>query len=476
MQRNNRLLTLFLTVAVCVHVVKLHVRMLWLTKVMQRPAMARRALAVELLRGMDQTQVRRHRSASLPARRHFAHEVRQGRSSTDAHPHLHRPEPLRVPPGPDFRLPQQSAATTAMDEFTPGQLVQEHALTTSSLRDVAATVLEDYEAAPAAPEVTVETECEPHSDSSSTPPPSDDGPSNSHTTFTEGKQLAPSQATEPAVDCEDDTMAGAKEDSIDSPDRTLVDIADLVYGPTTPQYHRHWRNCSVDSTFTTIRRSAPRTLRAQRNNSGGLLEFRASAAKPGNPKHTRAHRRNVSLTLPIPKITTQSVGSPHTRFRAFTSYKPSKAVQAELELQYKHRHIFIGTASLHDFLETLETSSLTSTTQLAVMKAFTSLAYKEQRLYRWRSTDPEDWDLVTRVTPHISEYDSITMARVRVGSISLHQFVDSIPFDVNGETPTLAAVLAFKNASRMDAEQARCGASKASAFRSWLLTQDKPEE
>lgn len=479
MQRTNRLFTLFFAIAVCVHIVRLHVCMLWLTKIMQRPAIARRALAVELLGGLDQTQTRRHRSPSLPARCHFAHEIRRRQSSTDAHPHLHRPEPLQLSPGLDSRLPQQSAATTAMAGSSPGQLVQEHALNTCNLRDVAAAcpgILKDYEPTPAAPEFTVETDSGPRSGSSCTPPPSDNGASGSDTASTPGEELAPSQVGKPAIDYEDDAMAGAKEGNVDSPDRTLVDIADIVESPATPQYHRHRRNFSVDSTFTALRRSAPRTLRAQRNNNGGLLEFRASAAKPDNPTPTRAHRRNVSITLPIPKIVSQCGGSQHTQVQTSTSNKPGIAVQAELELQYKYRHIFIGTASLHDFLDILETSSLTSTTKLAVMKAFTILASKEQRLYRRSSMDPDDWDLVTRITPNDPDFDCITMARVRVGSISLQQFVDSIPFDISGETPTLATVLAFKNASRMDAEQARCGESKASAFRSWLLSQEKAEE
>jgi hypothetical protein len=182
------------------------------------------------------------------------------------------------------------------------------------------------------------------------------------------------------------------------------------------------------------------------------------------------------MTLTIPKIVSQVGGSQQIQVQAATPDKPSIAAQAELELQYKYRHIFIGTASLHDLLDTLDISTLTSTTKLAVMKAFVALASKEQRLYRRNSINPDDWDLVTRITSAVSDFDCITMARVRVGSITLQQFVDSIPFDSNDETSLLATVEGFKNASRMDAEQGRCGGSKAQVFRAWLLSQDRPEE
>ncbi|KAF3039411.1 hypothetical protein E8E12_008890 [Didymella heteroderae] len=176
------------------------------------------------------------------------------------------------------------------------------------------------------------------------------------------------------------------------------------------------------------------------------------------------------------KIDSPSGGSQQNHVHPAASNEPSIAVQTELELEYKNRHTFIGTASLHDFLDTLETSSLGSTSKLAVMKAFTILASNEQRLYRRNSINPEGWDLVTRITPDVSDFDCVTMARVLLGSISLQLFVDSIPFDINSETPILATVEAFKNASHMDAEQARCGESKARTFRSWLLRQDRAVE
>ena len=42
----------------------------------------------------------------------------------------------------------------------------------------------------------------------------------------------------------------------------------------------------------------------------------------------------------------------------------------EREMEYKHRHIFIGTASLDDFLEILEVTPDHTTTRESVVKAF----------------------------------------------------------------------------------------------------------
>ena len=42
----------------------------------------------------------------------------------------------------------------------------------------------------------------------------------------------------------------------------------------------------------------------------------------------------------------------------------------ERELEYKHRHIFVGTASLDDFLEILEVGPTYTTTKRQVAKAF----------------------------------------------------------------------------------------------------------
>lgn len=365
-----------------------------------------------------------------------------------------------------------------MDGPGLGTLLQKDALNASGLHDIppaSSELVRKHDFAPASSRGTPEAHDARCIDTSRIAPLSDNGASGSNTTSRKGDESFSPKAGKPVADFEDDAVAGAEEDNTESPDRTLVDVTDMHDGPITPQFYRHGRNFSVDSTATTVRKSAPRTLRAQKNNNGGLLQFRASAAKLNDATPTRAHRRNMSLTLPIPTIVSQAGSSQRTQVQACTPKRPSMAVQAEGELQYKYRHIFVGTASLDDFLSTLETSTFTSTMKLAVMKAFTALASKEQHLYRRNSINSDKWDLVTRITLDVPEFDCITMARVRLGPITLQQFLDSIPFDSNGETSLLATVEAFMNASRIDAEL-RCGGNKAQVFRAWLVSQDRAEE
>lgn len=522
MPRDNRLFTLFLAIVVCLHIVRLHICMLWLTKIMQKPAAARRALVVELLRRLDQTKNRRYRSHSLPSLRpRFADEIQDCRRQSLI---AFRPQPYRVELSTtelQLRLFRQSAVGVTKDGFALEQLATGSSSNSSSPQDVpisspgvvqreeastpqhadltppisptAAPVGTSHDAQKPIPELTVHqrpVDSLPQFNFGCTPPLSDHGGSGSDTPSTKGGGSPSPKARKPTIDPENDTVGGANEDEMDSPDRTFVSTTDVFGGPTTPQYHRHWRNFSVDSSSTTIRKSSTVTLRAQSKNNGGLLEFRASATKPNDSKPTGAHRRNRSVNLPIRPILSQPGGSQQNQFQPPASsaqllaprlLAPSPdelsiTVQAELELEYKHRRIFIGTASLHCFLEILETSSLRSTTKLAVMKAFTTLAWKEQLLYRQSSTNPEDWNLVTRVTHDISNFNCVTMSRVLLGSISLQQFVDYIPFNGHDEAPTVVVVEAFKNASHVNAEESHNMESKARAFRRWLLSQNRAVE
>jgi hypothetical protein len=486
MPRDSRLFTLSLAIDVCLRIVRLHICMLWLTKIMQRPAVARRALAAELLRQLDQTETRRHRSHSLTAPRpRFTGILQRRQSSTRIHPHLYRPEPELLSE-PHCSLPWQSAVGTAMDGLAIERFSMEDLLKTSRFKDGPRTCpnipqnLDSLSADPTPPvspkALPAKTDSLRQFSSRCTPPPSNDGMSSPDTASKEADRSPAPNWRKPTTSTEEDTVEGANEDDMDSPDRTLVDITDItgiIDDPSTPLYRRHWRNCSINSTSTSLRRSTPRTLRAQSNINGGLLEFKASAVKPNDATPTRTHRRNMSLTLPIPVIVSQHVGSQPSHAQPPVS---QMTVHDALELQYKYRHIFIGTVSLYNFLKTLETSPLRSTTKLSVMKAFTALAYKEQLLCRQSSSSPEDWDLVTRITPRVSDFTTMTLARVQLGSISLQQFVDRIPFDAHNEAPTATIVEAFKNASRMDNEQDGDTENRAHAFRSWLLSETKTME
>ena len=568
MPRDNPLFTLLVAIAVCLHTVKLHIWMLWLTIIMQKPAAARRTIAIELLRRLDQMEGYRRRSQSIPA------------------PHLgfadSAPETLRLEPicprsrirwlsssatEPQFRLPEQDAcgrATTTPSirpnnsDSSTGTVINMPVLThdaaglstnqepvwTSSVhafisRDGGVTTSSEVtrdlnkpqiqaehneKEAPAAVEVELTPPASP-SKAARLPEAHDDarnskrqheedwrlmargGISNDASQFDDGQVrynsidsdfAPPLSAFEPsgsnatfyrpstplsgnlAADLEDDTVEGAKEDEFDTSSRLLVNTTDPAFsGLNESHSSEHQLNFSVESKSNAKRKRLSATLQLRSKTNGGLLELRASTTKSNAPEPIHIPRRNVSINLPIRSISSHPGGTQLTQRQLSASSAPtpksspeetSTSVHVEPELQYKHRHMFVGTASLHGFLEILETS-MGSTSKRAIMRAFTILASNEQLMARQGSSSPEDWNLIARITADISEFDYFTLARVQLGSVSLQQFVDSIPFNTHDEAPTVVVVEAFKNASHRDSEEGPQAGSKARAFRRWLLSQ-----
>ncbi|KAF9695661.1 hypothetical protein EKO04_006402 [Ascochyta lentis] len=559
MPRGNALFTLLRIITVCLHTVKIHVCMLWLTTIMQRPAMARRTIAIELLRRLDQLEsdMRRSRSTPPPQPRSAdaVHEDKQvmsrgsdcrgGRLNFRAtHPQLtpHKPDghaetTASRPDGSGSSNENGSKKLVTHDELTfcakhnlvgtgsvqlyssrdvwtdtsPRDLQNSNMLQTRARQIIRAVAAGAELTPPATPlkEATLaglhhnarehvaslqpgkrtlvvgnegeRIEASPFKDghdktwqyspfdSDCTPLPADLGSPDSAITFTRGQcSLSPLSGTW-SLSLNDDTVEGAEGSGIVSSDQTRVDVFDTVFGavdePRRPQYQR---NDSVNSTKTT---SVAFTTQSKAN--GGLLEFRAKATKPKGPNFARIHRRNVSIHLPIRPVSPGTQLSPPppstTSVMTPTCNSSHAGTHFEQELQYKHRHIFIGTASLHSFLEVLETSSPRTTSKLATMKAFTILASNEQILFRQTSSSTSDWNLVTRTTPDISTFDCITLARVQLGSVSLQLFVDLIPFNTRDEASIALVVEAFKNASHMDAEAGCNTRSKARAFRVWMM-------
>lgn len=281
------------------------------------------------------------------------------------------------------------------------------------------------------------------------------------------------------VNYHDDTTEGSSEDTNQHmPSRGLEDA--FIDVRETP-LRRHRRKNSIESaTPITMRRATPVTLRARDKANGGLLELKANSARPreSTPSRmpSRTHRRNVSLKVPIRVTSSQSSGDQHHPSASTASTPHARpdpsatAPQTEAELHYKQRHIFVGTASLFSFLSVLETSPFGYTTRAAVLRAFTLLAAKEQQLARQRSQSPANWHLVSRITAdNITDWDYLVLARVQLGSVSLQQFVDSIPFGEGEEASLVVVVDAFKNASHVDVEGERGEGRQAGALRGWLL-------
>ncbi|KAF2119955.1 hypothetical protein BDV96DRAFT_486277 [Lophiotrema nucula] len=148
-------------------------------------------------------------------------------------------------------------------------------------------------------------------------------------------------------------------------------------------------------------------------------------------------------------------------------------LQQERELEYKHRHTFIGTTSLDDFLELLDVSSAFNTNRFKVTKAFVTLAAKEQAMAREQSTNSEGWELIPRVTSIVADIldDYLAQSRIKLGSISLNQFLGLLRFERDGGVDAIAAVEAFCAAAHIDTRAADGAMSKAKVFRSWVVRQ-----
>ncbi|KAH8731560.1 hypothetical protein GQ44DRAFT_604639 [Phaeosphaeriaceae sp. PMI808] len=252
---------------------------------------------------------------------------------------------------------------------------------------------------------------------------------------------------------------------------------------------RHSRAPSTEPNFRSAKR-ASLPLRARTKTNEGLLQLQANPTKPERP--TTAQERRISLGIPIKGAIAQAEGLQRSKFgtlldtppqtpktprtprtRAPEKSGPAATLrQKERDLEYKHRHTFIGTASLDDFLEVLEVSQDHTTTKAAVGKAFLVLASSERLLARQASSTAVGWDLVSRTIPDVVNTDYVVQAHVKLGSITLWQFLDLIPFDDQEETGAMNVVEAYSAASHMDSKAGVGATSKAKAFRSWMVHQE----
>lgn len=229
----------------------------------------------------------------------------------------------------------------------------------------------------------------------------------------------------------------------------------------------------ADATKPSIQRSQTTRLPHQRRISLGLPIKAPDAAPSERPQRERPHRERPQQTSPTAAdCETPSRPSHPPRYSQImggsTSSPSKKLIQQERELEYKHRHTFIGTASLDDFLEVLDVSPAKTTTKAAVVRAFLLLASSERLLARQASTTPSGWGLVARTTSDTVNADYVEQAHAKLGSIVLRQFLDLIPFDEDEVAGAISVVEAFTAASHLDAKGSGNG-SKAKAFRSWLV-------
>jgi len=228
-------------------------------------------------------------------------------------------------------------------------------------------------------------------------------------------------------------------------------------------------------------------LRVRDRTHDGLLQLKAKVANNSTAPSTtpKTHRRKISLNLPVKTSMAKTDGLPHPNPGDWTAPPPSTVTQVsttngataltpeERELEYKHRYTFIGIASLDDFLEILEVTPAHTASRDAAAKAFVHLAANEQRLARQHSTKLQGWELVPRITPDVPTGDYVAQHQVKLGSITLRQFLDLMPFDDRAEIPAMCVVEAFLAACHLDG---RGMGDKARVFRRWMIDQARGEE
>ncbi|OAL56245.1 hypothetical protein IQ07DRAFT_2047 [Pyrenochaeta sp. DS3sAY3a] len=223
-------------------------------------------------------------------------------------------------------------------------------------------------------------------------------------------------------------------------------------------------------------------LRVRARTTEGTLRFRANAARitSANTPVTQ-HRSRISLNLPI-NTATSSDAPWQSRRGSMSTNPPVHYTSAEMdmdqdtlaarecELEYKQRRIFIGAASLDDFLDLLDVSPSFTTTKDSIARAFTLLSSNEQLIVRENSTSKEGWNLVSRVTPDTATGDCVTQVRVKLGSISLRQFLDLVPFSAHDSVDVMGVLEAFAVASHLNAKaEAGLLGGKAKALRRWIV-------
>jgi hypothetical protein len=282
-----------------------------------------------------------------------------------------------------------------------------------------------------------------------------------------------------------------------APDDTSKEEASITWNfqmkdhetiPVAKQPFRHRRYVSSQPSFdAALTPSIPFPSRLGTND--GLLLFRANSSKePTDDAFKTRHRRKVSLNLPVNTHTNQANGAQQFQkpdLKSWTKLPDDMEADQyttgvdvltpeERDLEYKHRHTFIGTGSLDDFLDVLVITPNYTVTKGAITRAFAQLASSEQLYARQSSAKTNGWDLVSRTTLNVMDVtsvDYIVLLQVKLGVITLRQFLDLIPFDESNEVAAMCVVEAFGVASHIDATAGIGTRSKARAFRRWLVEQ-----
>ncbi|KAF2744100.1 hypothetical protein M011DRAFT_196869 [Sporormia fimetaria CBS 119925] len=229
----------------------------------------------------------------------------------------------------------------------------------------------------------------------------------------------------------------------------------------------------------------PLPLAKRRRNTHGLLDLQTSAVREApatvGPDGAK-HKRSQSLKLPImikpywDKATALQVNpaTPSSMYNHRIAQLQKQRV-AEQELQYLHQHIFIGTASMDDFLNALVMSPDHMTRSSDVIRAFAMLAEREQECFRRKAMfcDREMWELVRPVDPAADNEDFLSLTHIRLGTVSLEEFFCKLECRNPSREcliPVVAVMKTFERMSRKDIERERDGyMTRAAVFRKWYV-------
>lgn len=174
-----------------------------------------------------------------------------------------------------------------------------------------------------------------------------------------------------------------------------------------------------------------------------------------------------------PEVTQESTPAPpsNDRTSATLSILPNLPEEERLQLvqddiEQQDLNTFLGTTSLHDFLEILDCDGEGSTTREAITEAFIALSAEEKMLNEEFSsgiTKRNHFGIDERVSKHCAS--KLVQVRMFLGMTSLRSFLKLVEFNEDGGAVEESVVEAFHRAAELEKEKAMSSKAKASAKR-----------
>lgn len=174
-----------------------------------------------------------------------------------------------------------------------------------------------------------------------------------------------------------------------------------------------------------------------------------------------------------PEVTQESPSAPSSddRASATLSILPNLPEEEQLQLvqddiEQQDLNTFLGTTSLHDFLEILDCDDEGNTTREAITDAFITLSAEEKMLNEEFSsgiTKRNHFGINERASKHCAS--KLVQVRNFLGTTSLRSFLKLVEFNEDGRAAEESVVEAFHRAAELEKEKAMSSKAKASAKR-----------